>query len=87
MILFLVIGAALLVGISLSTDEFAKKVDTVENWTKWDNDFIAAGKTYQVPWTWLKAIALNESSLGAYPSVAHGIQEPTDIEGSKSQDG
>lgn len=57
------------------------------NWNRWDNAFKSAGSTFGVPWTWLKAIALNESSLGAYPSVARGLASPTDIQGSKSQDG
>jgi soluble lytic murein transglycosylase-like protein len=29
-----------------------------------------------VPWTWLKAIALNESTLGTNPKVALGLKEP-----------
>lgn len=57
------------------------------NWTRFDADFKKWGEVYQIPWTWLKAIAMNESSLGSYPSVARGIASPKDIEGSKSQDG
>jgi len=57
------------------------------NWTRFDSLFQKYGQIYSVPWTWLKAIALNESSLGAEKSVARGIASPNDIEGSKSYDG
>ncbi len=40
-----------------------------------------------VDWKWLKAIAMNESSLGQAASVKRGIASPDDIEGSKSSDG
>lgn len=73
-------------------DDVALKVETYvatqnSNWTRWDNDFKTAAARYGIPWQWLKAIAMNESSLGSYPSVALGIREPANIEGSKSQDG
>jgi soluble lytic murein transglycosylase-like protein len=58
-----------------------------QNWTKWDADFKAAAKKYGVPWTWLKAISLNESSLGTAKSVAWGEKFPEDVEKSKSSDG
>lgn len=38
-------------------------------------------------WKILKAIAMNESSLGDHPSVKRGILNPSDVEGSKSEDG
>lgn len=38
-------------------------------------------------WARLKAICMNESSLGRHPKVARGIENPSDIEGSKSEDG
>lgn len=60
---------------------------TVENWTRYDATFKKWAAVYSVPWTWLKAIALNESSLGNYPTVAEGIRNPANVEGSKSQDG
>jgi membrane-bound lytic murein transglycosylase MltF len=52
--------------------------------TKWDGLFKLYGSD---DWKILKAIAMNESSLGEHPSVKRGIQIPQDIEGSKSQDG
>lgn len=58
-----------------------------KNWRRWDADFKRSAAKYNIPWPWLKAIALNESSLGSYPSVARGLIAPSDIEGSKSQDG
>lgn len=58
-----------------------------ENWTKYDALFEKYGRQFGVPWTWLKAIALNESNLGLAPSVAHGLKNPTDIQKSKSSDG
>lgn len=38
-------------------------------------------------WKMLKAICANESSLGTHPSVVRGMNNPSDIEGSKSSDG
>lgn len=65
--------------------------DTIEemsdSWTEFDGLFKKYGLKYDVPWQWLKAIALNESSLGSHPSVAEGIRNPSNIEGSKSSDG
>lgn len=70
----------------------AKAKNTVEDivtvhddsFTRWDALFQQYGGT---DWRILKAIAMNESSLGTYPTVALGIREPSNIEGSKSQDG
>lgn len=58
-----------------------------QNWVRFDSLFKKYGTKYSVPWTWLKAIALNESSLGSNKSVARGLATPTDVEGSKSSDG
>lgn len=57
------------------------------NWTKYDATFKKWATVYDVPWTWLKAIALNESSLGEAASVKRGLANPNDIQGSKSTDG
>lgn len=56
-------------------------------WTLWDDDFKREAAKNDIRWEWLKAIALNESSLGRERSVAHGIKAPFDVEGSKSFDG
>lgn len=58
-----------------------------DSWTRWDALFKKYGAQYGVPWTWLKAIAMNESSLGEHPSVKRGIASPGDADGSKSSDG
>lgn len=54
---------------------------------RWDQLFKKYGARFNVPWKWMKAIAMNESSLGEAPSVKRGIEEPLDVEGSKSDDG
>lgn len=56
-------------------------------WRKFDHLFLETASRYSVNWTWLKAIALNESDLGREKSVAKGLEFPQDIEGSKSSDG
>ena len=63
--------------------------DLVESdeFTKWDALFKKYGLLNGVDWTMMKAIAMNESSLGQYPTVARGLASPDDVEGSKSQDG
>lgn len=58
-----------------------------DNWNKFDSLFKLYGQMHLVDWRWLKAIAMNESSLGAARSVARGMAVPSDIEGSKSTDG
>lgn len=60
----------------------------LEPFFRFDNLFKKYASEYGVKnWLWLKAICMNESSLGSYPSVAHGLLYPWDIEKSKSQDG
>jgi membrane-bound lytic murein transglycosylase MltF len=56
-------------------------------WTRFDALFKKYAQIYGVKWTWLKAIALNESDLGREKSVARGLANAKDIEGSKSSDG
>lgn len=55
--------------------------------THFDDLFKNVATKYQLDWMMLKAIAANESNVGRYPSVALGMQNPTDWEKSKSQDG
>lgn len=57
-----------------------------EAWTKYDALFQSYGTRYGVPWRWLKALALNESTLGTHPKVALGLKEPTN-KASISEDG
>ena len=40
---------------------------------KYDKLFKNAGAKYGLPWKWLKAIAMNESSLGTNPRVLAGL--------------
>ncbi len=56
-------------------------------WTRFDSLFNHYGKKYGVPAETLKAIAMNESLLGTERSVARGLLNPKDVEGSKSSDG
>jgi soluble lytic murein transglycosylase-like protein len=42
---------------------------------------------YGLDWTWVKAIMLNESDLGRAASVRRGLENPQDIDASKSFDG
>lgn len=60
----------------------------LDSWTQYDSLFQKYASIYGVQnWQWLKAIALNESSLGKAASVKRGLENPYDIEGSKSSDG
>lgn len=87
MILYLALGAAAL-AVLTQKEKIVDKIDNMTDaWTRWDAFFQAAGSKYDVDWTWLKAICLNESDLGRAKSVALGLQNPSDIEGSKSSDG
>lgn len=83
-------GVVALVLLVLFGDTLALGADAVSGsdaFTKWDALFKKYGAQYGVPWRWLKAIAMQESQLGADPSVQEGLLNPDDIEGSKSQDG
>lgn len=54
--------------------------------SEWDALIKSASRKWNVPWRWIKAVALNESDYGRYPSVALGIRNPDDLEGSVSDD-
>ncbi len=55
-----------------------------DSFTKWDALFSRYGGD---DWSVLKAICMNESSLGRAPSVALGLVDPSNAEASKSTDG
>jgi hypothetical protein len=94
-----ILGALALLGIfavSKSTSDQVATPDTSEvpvtpeektPWTKFDDLFHSKGDEYGVDWTWLKAFSLNESNLGRERSVANGMANPSDVDGSKSSDG
>jgi len=71
-------------------DEYVDEVVT-ENvsdyWTRFDSLFSKYGAKYGVDPKILKAISLNESNLGRHPSVARGLENPIDVDGSTSSDG
>jgi membrane-bound lytic murein transglycosylase MltF len=46
-----------------------------------------ASRIYGVPWRWLMAFGYTESDNGEATSVAYGLENPGDREGSKSSDG
>ncbi len=58
-----------------------------ENWERWDYYFKLSGEKWNVDWRWLKAIAMNESSLGTNRSVKIGLDNPKNVAGSVSSDG
>jgi membrane-bound lytic murein transglycosylase MltF len=67
---------------------FAKGTDMVIGYpTNYDALFKAYASKHKIDWLILKRIAIIESNLGRAKSVAHGLQNPSDVEGSKSFDG
>lgn len=58
-----------------------------DDFTRFDDLFKKYGSQYGVPWKWLKAICMNESSLGKAKSVKAGLLNPQDIKNSVSSDG
>lgn len=58
-----------------------------DSFFRYDAIFKKYSKIYRVPWRWIKAVAWNESSIGMASSVVKGLNNPNDIEGSKSFDG
>lgn len=87
----ILIGILLITVAVVASTKGTEIVDYVDektaSWTKYDGLFKKYGEKYKIPWQWLKAFALVESDLGRYPSVAHGIKFPKDVEKSTSQDG
>lgn len=70
----------------------AVKADTANLFTAFDGLFAKYAKQYGLDWKMLKAIAMNEAGLGVVAggiekSVAIGLANPGDVEGSKSSDG
>lgn len=84
-----------LASIALLALFFNKKGENVTNPKSQDGDYFFQfddlfkkyGFRYKVDWKMLKAIAMNESSLGQALSVRRGLEDPKDVEGSKSFDG
>ncbi len=58
-----------------------------ENWQRWDYYFKLYGEKYGVDWKILKAICMNESSMGTNKSVAAGLVNPKNVAASASSDG
>lgn len=87
MVVLVALGVLGLLGFTFR-DEVAEMVSTEpKNWRRFDTIFQKYAAVYDVPWTWLKAIALNESSLGSAASVDEGLRNPANVIGSKSADG
>jgi len=57
------------------------------DFNRYDALFKTAAKKYNIPWEWIKAVAIIESRLGEASSVKRGLENPDDTEGSKSSDG
>lgn len=70
---FLTLGAA---GVTMSTINNA-----------YDGLFKKYASKHGLDWLMLKRIAMIESKIGTHPSVLRGIQNPNDVDGSKSYDG
>ncbi len=62
------IGAALFIAQAKGKD-----LVVLSQFEKYDPIFKKYSARYSVPWRWLKAIALNESSLGTNPRVLAGL--------------
>lgn len=90
--IWLALGALAFLAVTKGEDAAVAVEDYVEtkldSWTMYDALFQKYAAIYGVEdWRYLKAIALNESSLGKAASVKRGLENPYDIEGSKSYDG
>jgi membrane-bound lytic murein transglycosylase MltF len=66
------------------SDAVAPLFDT---WTQYDGLYQKYADVYDIDWHWVKAFALNESSNGQVKSVRLGIENPSDVDNSKSSDG
>lgn len=64
-----------------------EKISPTKNPDSFDELFKRYAALNGLEWKFLKTIAMNESSLGNHPRVKFGLNNPKDIEGSKSEDG
>ena len=86
MIYLILIGAIIAMG--SQSDKIQETIEEkLDSWTEYDSLFKKYGAEYNIDWRWLKAICLNESNLGKAKSVMIGLENPRDIENSKSSDG
>lgn len=84
MITFILIGSVLYM---VNKSQAGTTSQTPVTATTFDHLFKAEAAANGINWKMLKAIAMNESSLGKHPSVARGLAFPSDVNGSKSDDG
>lgn len=64
-----------------------EKITPIKNSNSFDELFKRYAALNGLDWKTLKTIAMNESTLGMNPRVKRGLIQPSDIEGSKSEDG
>lgn len=76
-----------ILGVLLAAGGAGATVMSDDPFYRFDELFKKYGAKFGVPWQWLKAICMNESSLGQDSRVARGLEDPSDIQGSKSYDG
>lgn len=74
-----VVGVAYFFGDTL--DMGFQAVTSDDSFTQWDALFQKYGSQYNVPWRWMKAICMNESSLGQDSSVQAGMRNPGSDDG------
>lgn len=87
-LIFLVAAAAVVfVGIKKPAPSEGLAVEpSSDPFTRWDSLFKKYELLNQVPFGMLKAICMNESSLGTVQSVAAGISDPKNVDASQSED-
>lgn len=81
------IGFLIISGVFIMASQKENVTVSAASFTRFDEQFKRYASLFYIDWLVLKAICMNESSLGAHPSVAHGLVHPTDIQGSISDDG
>lgn len=84
---WLLLGAVLVFGAFLKGGSVGTEAMFKNPFNEWDDLIRKYSKQFDVPFRYIKAIMLNESNLGRAPSVVRGLENPEDIEASKSSDG
>lgn len=85
---FLIVAALALAAFAASRNQTVidAVITELPAFEKFDPLFKQYGLEEGVPWRWLKAFAMNESSLGTHPSVSLGMDDPSNPQ-SVSDDG
>lgn len=85
--IFAAIGAIILAKNAMGDQMLDSGGNEIDPFFAWDMLISKYSKSTGVPFEWIKSIMMNESALCQAKSVRRGLENPQDVQGSKSSDG